>query len=134
MVRSYEKWYYGYGQRARRFMERTLYYIENPQFGKKRLGRALGLVPAAQARKRDLNRTDRERSAREAAPGRSSPQRGRAAGPRDSRRSGAGVPRARLAARAAGTRRMRSAWPAPQAMLSAMPSVEAGLSAPGAFG
>jgi hypothetical protein len=45
MVRSYERWYYGYGQRARRFFERTLYYIENPHFGKKRLGRALGLVP-----------------------------------------------------------------------------------------
>ncbi len=45
MVRSYERWYYGYGQRARRFMERTLYYLENPQFGRKRLGRALGLVP-----------------------------------------------------------------------------------------
>ena len=27
------------------FMERALYYLENPQFGRKRLGRALGLVP-----------------------------------------------------------------------------------------
>ena len=45
MVRSYERWYYGYPQRSRRFMERALYYLENPQFGKKRLGRALGLVP-----------------------------------------------------------------------------------------
>ncbi len=45
MVRSYERWYYGYGQRAKRFMERAMYYMENPQFGKKRLGRALGLVP-----------------------------------------------------------------------------------------
>ncbi len=45
MVRSYERWYYGYSQRARRFFERSLYYLENPQFGKKRLGRALGLVP-----------------------------------------------------------------------------------------
>jgi len=45
MVRSYERWYYGYSQRAKRFMERSLYYIENPQFGRKRLGRALGLVP-----------------------------------------------------------------------------------------
>jgi radical SAM superfamily enzyme YgiQ (UPF0313 family) len=45
MVRSYERWYYGYNQRARRFMERAMYYFENPQFGKKRLGRALGLVP-----------------------------------------------------------------------------------------
>ena len=26
-------------------MERALYYVENPQFGKKRVGRALGLVP-----------------------------------------------------------------------------------------
>jgi anaerobic magnesium-protoporphyrin IX monomethyl ester cyclase len=46
MVRSYEKWYYGYSQRARRFLERSMYYMENPQFGKKRLGRAIGLVPA----------------------------------------------------------------------------------------
>ena len=46
MVRSYEKWYYAYGQRARRFFERTMYYLENPNFGKKRLGRAVGLVPA----------------------------------------------------------------------------------------
>ena len=45
MVRSYERWYYGYGQRARRFMERSLYYLENPAFGRKRLGRAFGLVP-----------------------------------------------------------------------------------------
>jgi hypothetical protein len=45
MVRSYEKWYYGYGQRAKRFMERSMYYMENPQAGKKRLGRAVGLVP-----------------------------------------------------------------------------------------
>jgi radical SAM superfamily enzyme YgiQ (UPF0313 family) len=45
MVRSYERWYYGYGQRSKRFMERMLYYMENPQFGKKRLGRAVGLVP-----------------------------------------------------------------------------------------
>jgi hypothetical protein len=45
MVRSYERWYYGYNQRAKRFMERAMYYIENPQFGKKRVGRALGLVP-----------------------------------------------------------------------------------------
>ncbi len=45
MVRSYEKWYYGYDQRARRFMERMLYYIENPMFGRKRVGRALGIVP-----------------------------------------------------------------------------------------
>lgn len=46
MVRSYEKWYYAYGQRAKRFFERSMYYMENPNFGKKRLGRALGLVPA----------------------------------------------------------------------------------------
>jgi len=45
MVRSYERWYFGYPQRARRFMERMLYYMENPAYGKKRLGRALGLVP-----------------------------------------------------------------------------------------
>jgi hypothetical protein len=29
----------------KRFIERALYYMENPQYGKKRLGRALGLVP-----------------------------------------------------------------------------------------
>jgi radical SAM superfamily enzyme YgiQ (UPF0313 family) len=46
MVRTYERWYYGYSQRAKRFFERSLYYLENPQFGKKRLGRAVGLVPA----------------------------------------------------------------------------------------
>ena len=45
MVRSYERWYYGYPQRARRFMERMMYYMENPTYGRKRLGRALGLVP-----------------------------------------------------------------------------------------
>jgi radical SAM superfamily enzyme YgiQ (UPF0313 family) len=45
MVRSYERWYYGYPQRAKRFVERMLYYMENPQFGRKRLGRAFGLVP-----------------------------------------------------------------------------------------
>jgi hypothetical protein len=45
MVRSYERWYYGYNQRAKRFLERAMYYIENPQFGRKRVGRALGLVP-----------------------------------------------------------------------------------------
>lgn len=45
LVRSYERWYYGYGQRAKRFFERSLYYMENPVFGRKRLGRAVGLVP-----------------------------------------------------------------------------------------
>ncbi|MFT7485974.1 MAG: anaerobic magnesium-protoporphyrin IX monomethyl ester cyclase [Candidatus Paceibacteria bacterium] len=45
MVRRYERWYYAYPQRARRFMERAMYYMENPAFGKKRLGRAVGLVP-----------------------------------------------------------------------------------------
>ncbi len=45
MVRSYEKWYYAYPQRTRRFMERMMYYMENPVYGRKRLGRALGLVP-----------------------------------------------------------------------------------------
>jgi radical SAM superfamily enzyme YgiQ (UPF0313 family) len=45
MVRSYEKWYYGYGQRAKRFFERAFYYMENPKYGRKRLGRAVGLVP-----------------------------------------------------------------------------------------
>jgi anaerobic magnesium-protoporphyrin IX monomethyl ester cyclase len=49
MVRSYERWYYCYGQRSRRFMERMLYYMENPLFGRKRLGRALGLVPPPQS-------------------------------------------------------------------------------------
>jgi anaerobic magnesium-protoporphyrin IX monomethyl ester cyclase len=45
MVRSYEKWYYGMPQRVRRFYERALYYMENPKYGQKRLGRAVGLVP-----------------------------------------------------------------------------------------
>jgi radical SAM superfamily enzyme YgiQ (UPF0313 family) len=45
MVRNYEKWYYGYPQRARRLIERSMYYLENPLFAKKRVGRALGLVP-----------------------------------------------------------------------------------------
>ena len=45
MVRSYERWYYSMPQRAKRFYERALYYMENPQFGRKRLGRAVGLVP-----------------------------------------------------------------------------------------
>ena len=46
MVRSYERWYYSMPQRMKRTWERTLYYLENPAFGKKRLGRALGVVPA----------------------------------------------------------------------------------------
>ncbi|MBI5432181.1 MAG: radical SAM protein [Planctomycetes bacterium] len=49
MVRNYERWYYGYNQRAKRFMERTMYYIENPKYGKKRLFRAIGLVPPPQS-------------------------------------------------------------------------------------
>ncbi len=32
-------------QRVRRFYERALYYMENPKYGQKRLGRAVGLVP-----------------------------------------------------------------------------------------
>ena len=46
MVRSYERWYYAMPQRVRRAWERALYYAENPSHGRKRLGRALGLVPA----------------------------------------------------------------------------------------
>ena len=45
MVRSYERWYYSMPQRAKRFMERAMYYMENPLYGRKRLGRAVGLVP-----------------------------------------------------------------------------------------
>ncbi len=45
MVRSYERWYYAMPQRLRRFWERGLYYLENPAHGRKRIGRALGLVP-----------------------------------------------------------------------------------------
>src|SRR4029079_16546440 len=45
MARSYELWDEGSNERARRFMERAMYSLETPQFGKKRLGRALGLVP-----------------------------------------------------------------------------------------
>ena len=46
MVRRYERWYYAYPQRAKRFMERAMYYMENPKYGRKRLGRAVGLVKA----------------------------------------------------------------------------------------
>jgi anaerobic magnesium-protoporphyrin IX monomethyl ester cyclase len=49
MVRSYEKWYYGYPQRTRRFLQRMMYYVENPAYGRKRLGRAVGLVPPPQS-------------------------------------------------------------------------------------
>ena len=45
IVRSYERWYYSMPQRAKRFYERALYYLENPVYGRKRLGRAVGLVP-----------------------------------------------------------------------------------------
>ncbi len=45
MVRSYERWYYSMPQRTKRFFERALYYLENPKYGRKRVGRALGLVP-----------------------------------------------------------------------------------------
>ncbi|MFT5049090.1 MAG: anaerobic magnesium-protoporphyrin IX monomethyl ester cyclase [Chlamydiales bacterium] len=45
MVRSYERWYYAMPQRVKRFYERGMYYLENPAFGRKRLGRAVGLVP-----------------------------------------------------------------------------------------
>ena len=46
MVRSYERWYYSMPQRAKRLAERARYYLENPALGRKRLGRALGIVPA----------------------------------------------------------------------------------------
>ena len=49
LVRRYEKWYYAYPQRTRRFMERMMYYMENPRYGRKRLGRAFGLVPPPQS-------------------------------------------------------------------------------------
>ncbi|HIG10971.1 MAG: radical SAM protein [bacterium] len=49
LVRRYEKWYYAYPQRTKRFMERCLYYLENPAYGRKRLGRAVGLVPPPQS-------------------------------------------------------------------------------------
>ena len=45
MVRRYERWYYAMPQRVRRQYERIIYYAENPVFGRKRLGRALGIVP-----------------------------------------------------------------------------------------
>jgi radical SAM superfamily enzyme YgiQ (UPF0313 family) len=44
MVRNYERWYYSYPARGRRVWERALYYLENPAYFKKRIGRALGLV------------------------------------------------------------------------------------------
>ncbi len=49
LVRRYEKWYYAYPQRSKRFMERMMYYLENPMYGRKRLGRAFGLVPPPQS-------------------------------------------------------------------------------------
>jgi anaerobic magnesium-protoporphyrin IX monomethyl ester cyclase len=48
LVRSYERWYYATPQRMRRTLERLAYYAENPRFFKKRLGRALDVVPAPQ--------------------------------------------------------------------------------------
>ena len=45
IVRSYERWYYSMPQRLRRVYERAIYYLENPVYGRKRLGRAVGLVP-----------------------------------------------------------------------------------------
>ena len=45
MVRRYERWYNAMPQRVRRQYERILYYAENPVFVRKRLGRALGIVP-----------------------------------------------------------------------------------------
>lgn len=45
MVRNYERWYYAYPQRMKRVLERTMYYFENPLFARKRVGRALGIVP-----------------------------------------------------------------------------------------
>ena len=44
MVRNYERWYYSYPARGRRIFERSLYYLENPEYFKKRIGRAFGLV------------------------------------------------------------------------------------------
>ncbi len=44
MVRNYERWYYSYPARARRVLERAIYYAENPAYFKKRIGRAVGLV------------------------------------------------------------------------------------------
>jgi radical SAM superfamily enzyme YgiQ (UPF0313 family) len=48
MVRSYERWYYAMPQRLRRVWERAMYYSENPVYGRKRVGRMLGLVPPPQ--------------------------------------------------------------------------------------
>ncbi len=44
MVRNYERWYYSYPARGRRVFERALYYLENPEYFRKRVGRAFGLV------------------------------------------------------------------------------------------
>jgi radical SAM superfamily enzyme YgiQ (UPF0313 family) len=60
LVRRYEKWYYAYPQRTRRFMERMMYYMENPTYGRKRLGRAFGLVPPPQSSNVMLQARDRE--------------------------------------------------------------------------
>ena len=42
MVRSYERWYFGAGQRARRVFERILYTLENPTRAGRRRGRVRG--------------------------------------------------------------------------------------------
>ena len=60
LVRRYEKWYYAYPQRTRRFMERMMYYMENPTYGRKRLGRAFGLVPPPQSSNVMIQARDRE--------------------------------------------------------------------------
>lgn len=60
LVRRYERWYYAYPQRTRRFMERMMYYMENPTFGRKRIGRALGIVPPPQSSNVMLQARDRE--------------------------------------------------------------------------
>lgn len=48
MVSDYERWYNNPTQRARRWMTRFQYYIENPDEGKERLKRAVGLAKKPQ--------------------------------------------------------------------------------------
>ena len=48
MVRSYERWYFATPQRFKRSMERAMYYLENPLMLRKRVGRAVGVIPGPQ--------------------------------------------------------------------------------------
>jgi hypothetical protein len=48
MVSDYERWYNQPSQRARRWLSRLQYYFENPEEGKDRVKRAVGLAKKKQ--------------------------------------------------------------------------------------